>query len=153
MYRRQQETRGGTFGKVRSTPVHSRDWWFCRVEDVKLHGGPPHWQDLDQYRVLIEERVKKKASTSFNADWVREHLPIALGLNPDFAKNLVSIDLELLAVRIEAEIELMVPVLFREHDSKVLVGFSPDGPARETQREIMVELGARVLWAAVGGFK
>ena len=64
---RRQEIRFGSFERLHTTPVHSRDWWFCRAEGVKLQGEVPRWYDLNEYRALVEDaratyRVRKAIS-------------------------------------------------------------------------------------------
>jgi len=132
--------------------VYSRDWWFCRVEGVKLQGAAPRWYDLDTYRTLVEARVRKLAPKRIDADWVRGNLPVALGLNPSFDKSLTPIDLEVIAMGLDIDVEVAYPFLLRERGSRVVCGFSPDGPTSEIRDNIIVALGARLLWSAEGGF-
>jgi hypothetical protein len=149
---RKKEVRFGSFDRLRATPVHSRDWWFCRAEGVKLDGAEPSWYDLNSCRVLVEAHVEKPAPDRIDADWVRENLPIALGLNPSFDKSLTPIDLDVVALGFDRDVDVAYPFLLRERERLIFCGFSPDGPPAKIRDNIIVELGARLLWAAEGGF-
>ena len=150
---RRQEIRFGSFERLLGTPVHARDWWFCRAEGVKLQGEVPRWYDLNEYRTLVEERVRKPAPHQIDANWVRERLPVGLGLSLNLDVTLTPIDLDLVALDADADVEVTYPFLLREREYRVLFGFSPDGPPREIRDSIIVGLGARLLWVAGrGGF-
>jgi hypothetical protein len=150
---RRREILFGSFGRLCGAPLLSRDWWFCRAEGVTLQGTIPTWCDLHTYKTQLEVRVERSAPELIDADWARKNLPIGLGLPPNFNSYLAPIHLDVVAMRVDADVETAYPFLLRERESRILCGFSSDGPPSDIRDCIVVELGCRLLWTAKGGFR
>jgi hypothetical protein len=150
---RKPEIRFGTFERPIGTPVYADQYWFAVASSVRLDGEAPIWTDLGEYMDVIAARVERAAPAVVSADWVREHAPLGLGISRRFKSRLNPLDLPLVAMGVEGDAtEVAYPFLVREHNDRVMCGFSMAGPAPSIRDGIVVEMGARLLWAAEGGF-